>query len=307
LEDTEVCEGLAISVPYSTANFIQVVDFVLVLQYDPSQLSFTGLENVPAELEADIQEIENGNEIEVRWNNEQAVTLQDGEAFRFTFESINPATSTLTWRENRCHMTNVFGYSPTLVFNDADIQVNPLALAPESAHADPDSLSIMDQVEIELFAEGGSGDELVWMENSCEGDVLGEGSPFSIPRPTETTDYFARWQNGCGPSDCQKVTVVVSQEYDIYAPDAFTPNGDGLNDRFFLVSPADLYEFRLQVFDRWGQLLFESNDVFQGWDGRINGTLSPPGVYAWKASYRLRREGPGSESRSKSGTVVLVN
>jgi gliding motility-associated-like protein len=164
----------------------------------------------------------------------------------------------------------------------------------------------MDAMDIELSAEGGSGEAFFWMTGSCDGNEIGEGTSLSIPRPDETTEYYGHWRNGCGESSCEKVTVYVSQQYDVYAPGAFSPNNDGLNDEFTLISPTDLYEYRLQVFDRWGQMLFESTNLYEGWNGTSNGKVCPPGTYVWKASYRLRREGTGSDSRSKSGTVVLV-
>ncbi len=307
LENVDACEDVQIIVPYKVSNFIQIIDLELTLRFDDSKLAFQGLTDIINALESDIQAAVNGNEIKVTWSSNQAVSIPDGVAFNFEFESLSSDSSELSWQESGCSITNVFGYSPSLEFSNSTIIVNPLAIQPDLLHASPDSISIMDNVEIELSAEGGAGDQLVWLIGDCDGEIIGDGNPLTVAMPEVTTDYFARWENGCGSSACQKVTVVVSQEYDVYAPSAFSPNGDGLNDRFELVSPTDLFEFRLQIFSRWGQILFESNNLYEGWDGSSNGNLSPPGVYIWKANYRLRREGQGSDNRIKTGTVVLVN
>jgi gliding motility-associated-like protein len=307
LENAEVCEKVEIEVPYNISNFLQIIDLELTLHFDNSMLNFIGLTEVNTELEFEIEASANGNEIVVGWNSDQPVTIADGTAFFFEFESLTSGSSELQWQESKCSITNAFGYSPSLEFTNSTILVNPLAIPPDVVYADPDSLSIMENIEVELSADGGQGDQLVWFAESCEGDIIGDGNPLSIPRPETTTEYFARWENGCGPTSCQKVTVFISHEYDVYTPNAFSPNNDGLNDKFELISPTDLVEFYLQVYDRWGQLLYETSDLYDGWDGTKNGKLSPPGTYVWKASYRLRKEGPGSDSRTKSGIVVLLN
>ncbi|MFN9941879.1 MAG: gliding motility-associated C-terminal domain-containing protein, partial [bacterium] len=70
---------------------------------------------------------------------------------------------------------------------------------------------------------------------------------------------------------------------DIFVPKGFSPNGDGHNDRLdvFLVGISRLIYFR--VFNRWGQLLFETNDPAQLWDGTFNGQKQPLETYVWIA------------------------
>lgn len=70
------------------------------------------------------------------------------------------------------------------------------------------------------------------------------------------------------------------QQADVYVPDAFTPNGDGKNDRFgpVTVGIKDLIYF--QVYNRWEQRVFHTNDL-KGWDGRWIGRPQEQGVYIW--------------------------
>ncbi len=90
---------------------------------------------------------------------------------------------------------------------------------------------------------------------------------------------------------------------DIYVPTGFTPNGDGRNDRFtpFPVGIKSLKYFR--VFNRWGQLVFTTNRLHEGWDGRINGVVQPTGTYVWMA------EAITNENKviTKKGTVTLIH
>jgi gliding motility-associated-like protein len=72
-----------------------------------------------------------------------------------------------------------------------------------------------------------------------------------------------------------------------YAPNAFTPNGDGLNDEFMVKGTGLSSEgFKMIIYNRWGELVFESNDINIGWNGFIknNQKVSPNGIYTWIVS-----------------------
>jgi len=72
----------------------------------------------------------------------------------------------------------------------------------------------------------------------------------------------------------------------IYIPNAFTPNGDRHNEKF-LVQGTDIAEFSLRIYNRWGELLFHTNDINEGWEGYSKDfTPAPNGVYLWKIRYK---------------------
>lgn len=76
--------------------------------------------------------------------------------------------------------------------------------------------------------------------------------------------------------------VVITHDPRLTYPTAFTPNGDGLNDRF-IVHARFVNGFRLSIFNRWGELIYVTDDINQGWDGTRNGKLMPEGTYAFRA------------------------
>ena len=88
----------------------------------------------------------------------------------------------------------------------------------------------------------------------------------------------------------------------VYLPNAFTPNGDGLNDTFG-VEVQGLRSMQLRIFDRWGQLVFEADDPNQRWDGSVGGKLGQNGVYA----YQLDVKAANGRSIQKEGTITLIN
>lgn len=89
----------------------------------------------------------------------------------------------------------------------------------------------------------------------------------------------------------------------VYFPNAFTPNGDGLNDVFEVMGdPTLINEFKMFIYNKWGKLIFESNDMFLGWSGITDGYLNEIGIYTVKLEYK---DVFGLE-RTKIGQVSLI-
>lgn len=100
--------------------------------------------------------------------------------------------------------------------------------------------------------------------------------------PPTTTIYTANIINEYGCHVTDQVTIFVDGV--IYIPNTFTPNGDGVND-IFRVEARDLTKFHLMIFNRWGQLIFETNDTEEGWDGQFKGLPSQIDTYVWRIVY----------------------
>lgn len=98
------------------------------------------------------------------------------------------------------------------------------------------------------------------------------------------------------------VTVRVYKGPDIYMPTAFSPNNDGRNDRFvpIPVGIKSLNYFR--VYNRWGQLLFSTNQLHEGWDGKLGGTKQASGVYVWMIEAITNND----RVITKKGTVSII-
>lgn len=106
--------------------------------------------------------------------------------------------------------------------------------------------------------------------------------------------------NGC-ESEMQK-EVIVHPDFAVYAPTAFTPNGDGLNDKFE-VKGVGIKQFKIQIFSRWGDLIFEADNLEDYWDGRgPDGKLVPPGTYVYTIFYRSMLD----RDYTKKGTVTVM-
>lgn len=91
---------------------------------------------------------------------------------------------------------------------------------------------------------------------------------------------------------------VVSQ---IHVPNAFTPNGDGLNE-VFETPGIYIKEYHITIFNRWGEKLYESDNIYESWDGKVNGVLSELEAYV----YVIQSIGVDGVQRNYSGTVTLI-
>ncbi len=90
--------------------------------------------------------------------------------------------------------------------------------------------------------------------------------------------------NNCSTSDSVVLTKEVCPSY-IYFPTAFTPNGDGANETFRPKYSIDLMKYHIRIYNRWGELVYESTDVNEGWNGIFRNMLQPLSVYVWYAEY----------------------
>lgn len=91
--------------------------------------------------------------------------------------------------------------------------------------------------------------------------------------------------NEFGCKDTATREIFVEPRTTMYVPNAFTPNADGTNEVFKPVI-YDVSEYQFIIFNRWGQIIYETNETQNGWDGRIDGKLAPDGVYLWMVKYR---------------------
>ncbi|MEO0789204.1 MAG: gliding motility-associated C-terminal domain-containing protein, partial [Bacteroidota bacterium] len=97
--------------------------------------------------------------------------------------------------------------------------------------------------------------------------------------------------NGCVLTD--EVSVLVDKAQNVYAPNSFSPNEDGVNDRFTIYGGPDVVVVRqLRIFNRWGDEIFVAenippNDLSVGWDGRFNDRMVDIGVYLFMAEVQF--------------------
>ncbi len=91
------------------------------------------------------------------------------------------------------------------------LSIESLPLAPENVAVDFNDFCTGSIDQLVFTATGGSGDNLMWFANDCGGNAVASGAEVTIPAPSETTTYFARWTNDCGESECKEILINVLQ------------------------------------------------------------------------------------------------
>jgi gliding motility-associated-like protein len=187
-------------------------------------------------------------------------------------------TVSLTATANGCSFTQSY---PNLIA----AYDNPVA----SFSTFPQQADILD-TEFEFFNGSSNADSYSWAFGDMNGSTA--ANPVHI-YPTEAGEYtvclIANTINGCSDTACLDVSVIESLIY--YIPNAFTPDGNEFNQTFqpIFTTGFDPYNFNLTIYNRWGEVVFESNDPTIGWDGTSkNGAYVQSGTYTWRIKFKLR-------------------
>lgn len=172
------------------------------------------------------------------------------------------------------------------------ITVNPLPFV----EAGPDAtINIGETIQL-----NGMGDLIFeWMPGASLSDST-IADPIAMPLQTTVYTFTTETDQGCKAED--DLTITVTNIFEVILPNAFTPNGDGLNDFIGLRARGieDLEQFA--IFNRWGQKVFETNDINDQWDGTFKGKPQELGVYVF---YVQARKFLGGEFFLK-GNITLI-
>ena len=138
---------------------------------------------------------------------------------------------------------------------------------------------------------------------------FGDGIMSNEQNPSHVYNYpglYYVWltiedENGCTHKTMKTINVL--EEYFSYSPNAFSPNGDGVNDTFQpILTDIDFNTYELNVFNRWGDIIFKTDDYMKSWDGTFNGEPMIGGVYTFKINYKTRR----GIDQKEIGQIILI-
>jgi gliding motility-associated-like protein len=210
-------------------------------------------------------------------------------AFEPTHLYANPGTYTVTLVVNdpaTCNLTDTMRYTLT---------VHPTPVADFSFSPNPAQENIPTQfANLSTVAT-------IFNWNFGDGETSAEVNPLHQFNTTDTFNVclIASTVNGCADTICYDVPAIVLPLMDV--SNAFTPNGDGRNDRIF-VRGFGIKNMRWRIYNRFGQLVFETSNKNTGWDGTFKGVLQPMDAYA----YTLEVELVDGKRIRKQGDITLI-
>jgi gliding motility-associated-like protein len=159
----------------------------------------------------------------------------------------------------------------------ANLTANPLISTADSPNITFENNSIGDDLLVFSTGDGTTYDQF--------------DSSLEYAYPFSEGNYMASlWvQNQFGCSDSTQLVIQIKGDEIFYVPNTFTPDGDEHNHIFSPVFTTgfDPANFQFDLFNRWGELIFQSLNADKGWDGFYNGLLCPEGTYVWKITYKI--------------------
>ena len=133
-------------------------------------------------------------------------------------------------------------------------------------------------------------------------------SCIDCPNPSVTVyqnqDYVVTVSAVNGTATCfatAALKVIVLPNLPVYIPNSFSPNGDGNNDVFQIYGEG-IKTIDLKIFNRWGELVYESNNQFEGWDGRYKGEMQNPAVFTYYTTIQFLN----NKEIERKGTVTII-
>jgi gliding motility-associated-like protein len=184
---------------------------------------------------------------------------------------------------------------------EVDIKVWPLPTV--NAGADQE-LIVGDALKL---TSASSTDVTSW-QWSHDGTLSCSTCPITLAKPKHTTTYTLKVTNdgGCVAQDHVTVNVICNNG-NLFLPNTFSPNGDGMNDRFYPSGKGITMIKYLRVYNRWGQVVYErtgfnANDASIGWDGTFKGEVLPPDVYVYACEVVCQN----NEVLSYKGDITLL-
>ena len=230
-------------------------------------------------------------------------TSQGGETFTWDFGDGSPTSNEV----NPTHVYTVPGtYNIHLIAIDNntcnkqdDTTMTIIVSPPPTAEFDFTPQKPQENTPVSFINQSNGAISYIW--EFGDGEISTSTNPTHQYNKTGTYDVCLIATNtfGCTDTICKQVSAIVVPLYDV--PNAFSPNGDGVNDVFY-VKGFGISRFNIKVFNRWGQLVFESNDPKIGWDGKFKGTVQSMDAYA----YVVNIEFSDGTRANRTGNVTLL-
>lgn len=215
--------------------------------------------------------------------------------------SINGETSD-QYKTTNTGFYRVYATRDGCVDTSARIKVTQRPVPEASIEYEAQSLCSYDTLKF-MADKQVAGTYYAWSPESAFRNISGFESQEARGKFKENTMVYLKVYSPYGCSATDSVLALVHPCCVAFAPSAFSPNGDGLNDYFFPGMEADQKLVSLKIFDRYGKLVYNNENIQKGWDGRYrNGEPADGGVYMYRMQYTCGL----NDVNVKKGDVTLI-
>lgn len=229
------------------------------------------------------------------------------ETFQWTAngETFSESTLTVSPAENTVYdLIYLYGPGCTPLQEEVVVSVldapviEEISVNPESAQTE--GLPLGESVGLRVITDPEEPTNVTY-QWSANGETIGTGTEIEDQPSTNPTTYQVDITTAQGCTVSREISIAVTEpRYQI--PNAFSPNGDNVNDFFNLVfvGAIDITDFR--IYNRWGNLVYDNDTPETGWDGTVDGEPAPSDVYIYRMSLRF----PDGRAFTEQGEVTLI-
>ena len=244
----------------------------------------------------DLSTLSNGNILSWKWNFGDGDSITERDPIHCYYKTGNYSVDLTVTSDSGCSST-------LKILNLVTVYPSPIA----NFTYTPNPVTIVDPLVQFTDISSSSYPIVYWNWNFRDGSPTDATSTLQDPTHQygDTGTYCATLtvmdEHGCVDSitDC----LVVNPLFTLYIPDAFSPNGDGVND-LFMAKGSYIKNFEMYIYDRWGMKLFYANDIMKGWDGTVNGgsNIAQEDTYV----YLINVTDTQGNKHSYNGKVTLI-
>lgn len=241
--------------------------------------------------------IANNGTVTINYNDLVALTATPAEGYTFTgwtslntsiptpnqtntsFAAISGDTITANFSQNTATFTlNFDGIGGTVSVNGQTISDFPYTMTVQEGS----TVTITADNESEYIFGG-------WTGLGSNTNNMQQSITFTVTDGQVISLTFIAVQNNCGP----------------LMPTAFSPNGDGINDQFRIITACSTRNFSLHLYNRWGNEVYAATSIDNAWNGQYNGKMADMGVYIWVVNFELL-EGGAWVAKKEKGNITLL-
>jgi gliding motility-associated-like protein len=225
-------------------------------------------------------------------------------SWQWTLDEVNSSNQNPTVLYNTSGSKNAQLIVSNDFCSDTSSQIIPI---PEKISAAMQAPEIVCSTDDAIFTDNSKGNISSWKWDFGNGTSSTRQNPdafkYGFVNGEKTFVVSLEVATSVGCTDTALANVVVVGNCNIVVPSAFTPNHDGRNDELYPTNAFNADNLNFRVFNRYGQVLFETKDWRKRWDGNVNGQPQATGTYVWTLRYTLKATG---RNYNLKGTAVLI-
>ena len=284
---------ITISPTNPTVYYIQISESGCVLQDSVEVIVTSGQLDIEHNIEIcrgdtttiTVTNLAPANPLTYNWSPDSEIISGDGTATI----TVHPDTTTTY------SVTGINSFGCEVII-ETTVTINPIGFINISTSATNDTIIEGNSTFVSAHPNG-------YNYNWIEGVSHPNNQTTEVFPETTTTYYVTAENNGCTKSG--SITIYVKEllcgEEDVYIPNAFTPNADHANDNLF-VRGNNIEKLLFRIYDRWGELMFETTNQQEGWDGKYKGLDCKPAVFV----YYLEMTCKEGETYFEKGNITLI-